>query len=113
MFEERLPTHIWIGAQIRQLSARAVPVAVLRKGEANSGLVIVKMNMLGEGFRVYSQARDMDGVMGWMTALKGAVVTEAEADAYIERSTGRDPDLWVVEIEDRSGENPFDGRVIM
>ena len=111
MFEERLPTHIWIGAQIRQLSAQAVPVAVLRKGEANSGLVIVKLNMLGEGFRVFTQARDMDGTMGWMAVLKGRVVEEAEADEYIDRSVGRDPDLWVVEVEQRSEENPFEGRV--
>lgn len=111
MFEERLPTHIWIGAQIRRLSAEAVPVAVLHKGEANSGLVIVKMNLLGDGFRVFSQARDMDGAMGWMAALKGGTVEETEADAYIERSLKRDPDLWVVEVEDRSGVNPFEGRV--
>ena len=111
MFEERIPTHIWIGAQISNLNLSGTPVMVLKKGEANSGLVVVKLNMLGEGFRVYTQARDMDGVMGWMAVLKGAVVEEAEADAYIERATNRDPDLWVVEVEDRSGENPFDGKV--
>jgi hypothetical protein len=37
---------------------------------------------------------------------------EEEADAYIERAVKRDPDLWVIEIETRSGEHPFEGRVL-
>jgi len=52
------------------------------------------------------------GRLGWLGALDGASVGEAEADAYIARAVTRDPDLWVVEIEDRAGRHPFEGKVL-
>ena len=80
------------------------------KGNRASGTLLLKINQFEDGCRVLSQMRDLDGVMGWITAFDGACVPEPEADAYIGRSIGRDPDLWVVEIEDRTGRNPFEGK---
>jgi hypothetical protein len=39
-------------------------------------------------------------------------VAEAEADAYIARHVARDPDVWVLEIEDRKGQYQLDGKVV-
>ena len=39
-------------------------------------------------------------------------VSEAEADAYIERQVKYDPDVWVLEIEDRRGQYKLDGKVV-
>jgi hypothetical protein len=50
----------------------------------------------------------MDGRLGWIGALDGALVPEADADAFIARQTAMDPDLWVIEIEDREGRSWFD-----
>lgn len=110
MYDDRLPTDLWVMAHVRQCLADGVPIVVARKGEAKGGTLLLKINQLEQGCRVLSQARDLDGNLGWLAAFDGGLVPEAEADAYIERAVSRDPDLWVVEIEDREGRHPFDGK---
>ena len=112
MDDDRLPTDVWVMAQVRRCNAEAVPAMVVRKGEAKGGTLVLKINQLDQGCRVLSQTRDFDGKLAWLAAFKGELVAESEADDYIGRAVGRDPDLWVVEIEHRDGWHPFDGKVL-
>jgi len=110
--DDRLPAELWIKAHIKRCIVDGIPATVVHRGEKNSGILILKLNQLDAGVRVLSQTRDMEGAIAWMPALGGALVAEAEADAYIERAVKRDPDCWVVEIESRDGRHPFEGRVL-
>jgi hypothetical protein len=110
--EHRLRAEVWIMAHVRRCITEGIPVAVVRRGESERGTVILKLNQLEGDVRVLSQARDIDGRLGWLAAFDGAAVKEADADAYIARAVKRDPDLWVVEIEDREGRHPFEGRIL-
>jgi hypothetical protein len=112
MPENRLPTELWVMAHLRQLTAAGVPATVARKGEPTFGTLLLKINLLNGTCRVLSQARDIEGRLGWLAALGGAPVPEPDADAYIARAVERDPDLWVVEVEDRHGRHPFEGRLL-
>ncbi|MEZ5668507.1 MAG: DUF1491 family protein [Alphaproteobacteria bacterium] len=111
MHDDRLPTELWVMAHVRRCNAAGVPAMVVRRGDAGRGTVILKINQLEHGCRILSQTRDLDGTMGWLAALKGALVPEAEADAYVARAVDRDPDLWVIEVEHREGWHPFEGKV--
>ena len=108
MTEARLPTDLWVSAGLRRASDENVPIAVVRRGERQSGTVILKLNQLDRGCRILTQTRDLDGRLTWFPALDGAAIPEAEADAYVERTVARDPDVWVIEIEHREGWHPFD-----
>lgn len=112
MDDDRLPTHLWVMAEVRRCLAENIPVVVARKGERMGGGLLVKLNLLEQGCRVLTQTRDLEGRPAWMPALGGKLVPDAEADEYIARAVKRDPDLWVVEVEDRQGRNPFPGKVL-
>lgn len=108
MTAPRIPTELWIGAGIRRASSEGVPATVVRRGERQSGTVILKVNRLDRGCVVYTQTRDAEGRLTWFPALDGTAVGEGDADAYIVRSVARDPDIWVIEVEHREGWHPFD-----
>src|SRR5205814_6272592 len=97
--EARLKSGIWVKALIRRCDLAAIGVAVVARGDADAGAVLLKLNDRDGGCAVLAQARRPDGSAVWMRATGPAPVAEAEADAYIARQRGRDPDLWVLEIE--------------
>jgi hypothetical protein len=96
-----LPTRLWVQAHIARFAAQGKSAVVVRRGDPHRGVVMVKLHLLGEGFRVFAQRRNMDGALMWEAALGDLPVPESEVDAYIERQTGYDPDLWVIEFEMR------------
>lgn len=110
--EAKLRAKLWVQAQIRTCLAEGVPATVVRKGDADAGAVLIKINRGINGCDVYTQARNGEGVLGWLRATGTAPVSEADADAYIRRQVDRDYDLWVVEIEDPQGRPPAGGPLI-
>jgi hypothetical protein len=113
MDEDRLPTALWVDSHLHQLTLRGISFYIVNKGAHVSGIVILKLCPLDGTCKLLIQQRDLDGKLGWMAALKDERVAESEADAYIRRALDRDPDLWVIEIEDKDMKNPFDGAVIV
>jgi hypothetical protein len=108
----RLSSALWVATHLRQLDQQAVSYYVVQRGADESGTVILKQNALGNGCRVLTQIRDEVGEVAWLAAFHGKWVDEAEADAYIHRARTRDPDCWVIEIEDAQKRNPFEGKII-
>jgi hypothetical protein len=110
--EARLKSGIWVSALIRRCDLAAIPIAVVARGDADAGAVLLKFSDRDGSCRVLSQARQRDGELVWMQATGAVPVGGAEADAYIARQRQRDPDLWVVEIENASPAAVLDGRIV-
>ena len=97
-----LPTDLWIQALIRRAHMSGAYATVLRRGDAKAGAVLVKtVNRRAGEARLYAEAFRGDGERVWMEPLSST--EEAELDAYADRSVRRDPDLWVVEVDDPEG----------
>ena len=109
--DARLPTALWVAAQIRRLNSLNMPAYVIRRGDNDTGTVIVSVFAAG-GYRVFSQSRDIDGNMGWMDVFPGTSVDAEKARDYTQRAAARDPDLWVIEVENSRGDNPFEGKIL-
>lgn len=110
--QPRLKTGIWIKALIRRCDIAAIPIALLARGDADAGAILLKFNGGETDCSVLTQARGQDGELLWMRATGPLPVAETEADAYIDRQRRRDPDIWVAEIEIGSAEAVIDGKIV-
>jgi hypothetical protein len=99
MFSE-LKTSFWTSALLRRASVEGAYAALSRKGDGDAGAVLVKVCTLDGNATVYRPIRNMDGERVWLPKGPDA---ETEIDAVIAKRAKTDPDLWVVEIEDKQG----------
>ena len=110
--EARLKTKLVVQAAVRLCAVRAIPITVARRGDEDAGTILVKLNQRDLGCTVLAQTRGKSGELAWLRATGATPVDEPAADAYIARQVQRDPDVWVVEIEDREGRPVFVGPVL-
>ena len=106
MAEPRLASHIWIAAWRARLEAAGIPVYVRHRGDPTAGSVLVKLATL-DG-RAVLKGRSVDLMTGertWMVLAEGP---EADVEDSLARQRRYDPDLWVVEVEDRQGRDFLD-----
>lgn len=106
--QPRLTAEIWVKAHIRRCAVADIPAFVARHGDDTAGSVLVKVNRLEAGCTVFTPANRGDGERIWLRATGADPVPEAEAEAYIARQLRTDPDIWVLEIEDRAGRHLLD-----
>lgn len=109
---DQLPTALLVEATLKPLNGQGIFYYITNKGNHASGVIMLKLSDMRGQCRLLIQQRDLDGNMGWMHALGGEMVEEQKADDYIRKSISRDPDLWVIEIEDETMTNPFEGKII-
>ena len=102
MFEERLPTKLWVDALVRRAQLDGASAFVLQRGDEERGDVVLKIADLQGGARVYVPRTSMEGTRVFVDLESQSVgPDEASVDAYIQRVRTRDRDLWVIEIEDQ------------
>ncbi|MEJ0043141.1 MAG: DUF1491 family protein [Rhizomicrobium sp.] len=111
MTTPRLKAGFFVRATIRRAEVAGAQAFVVRKGAEEAGAVFLKISFLDGTCTVLDQARRGDGELVWVKPL-GERVEEAKASAWFERQVKFDPDVWIVEIEDRQGRAFVDEPVV-
>lgn len=102
----RLTAGFWVGAYLARLRLMDIPVFLVARGDETAGAVLVKCNTLDGQATAHQRRTDLlTGKSAWMVLAEGL---EADVDASIARQRDFDPDLWVIEVEDRAGRHLLD-----
>lgn len=97
----RLKSAIYVQALIRRCEVAGSAAYLVRRGAEEAGAVFLKLNRLDGTCMVLSPARRGDELV-WTRPL-GESADETRAADYFAKQIRIDPDIWIVEIEDRAG----------
>ena len=110
----RLKSAIWVAAYVRRCHVEGAFAAVRRRGAEEAGAIFIKLNRLDGTAELFGPAPQSafedSGPMdrAFSRCLSGQPVAEADVEARLVREIRFDPDVWIVEVEDRAGRHFLD-----
>ena len=110
----RLKSGIWVSAYVRRCYVKGVAAVIRRRGADEAGAIFIKVNRLDDTADVYGPApqsaidEEHPVDRAFSPAMKAMPVPDGEAEAYLSRQIRFDPDLWIIETEDRAGRHFLD-----
>jgi hypothetical protein len=104
--QARLTADFWVKAYLKRVLLAGIPAFITARGDATAGAVLVKQSPMDGSARAFQRSFDLQsGARVWVILAEGV---EADVDAAITRQRSFDPDLWVIEVEDRAGRHLLD-----
>lgn len=100
----RFKSEIWIMAHIRNAFAQGATACVARRGDPDAGAIFIRVNRLDGTAQLYAPSwAGAQGERRWAARAAGQALPEADVDTMTTQATKIDPDLWIIEIDDRRG----------
>lgn len=108
----RVTSAIWVRAYLRRVAAGQAAAFVVHHGDDTAGAILIKVNRLDGTAALFGPApaglASVNSERSW-TEQRASGTAEGEIDQEIIRQRDFDPDVWVVEVEDRAGRHFLDG----
>jgi hypothetical protein len=110
----RLKSAIWVAAYIRRCAIEGAFAVLRRRGAEEAGAIFIKIDHLdgtGELFgpapqTTFEEAHPVG--RAFTHSLKSQPAALADIEARLAREIRFDPDVWIVEVEDRAGRHFLD-----
>ncbi len=111
----RLRSDIWVSAYLRRCGAEGVGVALRRRGAGEAGAIFIRIDRLDGRSALYGPAPQStavnleQGIERVFTRMHDPEwIDDQEAEKRLARELSFDPDIWIVEVEDRRGSSRLD-----
>ena len=115
----RLKSGIWVAAYLRRCNVEGLFAAVRRRGAEEAGAIFIKVNRLDGTGTLYGPAPqsafdDAQPADRMFSPVVGGAqpAPDADIEARLTKEIRFDPDVWIVEVEDREGRSFIEGVVV-
>ncbi len=103
----RLRSDFWVAAHLRRCAVEGVSAVQRRRGAPEAGAIFVKVDRLDGTADLFAPAPQSafedasPADRAFIQSMAGKPA--ADVEAYLVREIRFDPDVWIVEVEDREG----------
>jgi hypothetical protein len=110
----RLKSALWVAAYLRRCQVEGVFGVVRRRGAEEAGAIFVRICRLDGTSDLFGPAPQSAfdaaeaAARAFTPSFAALPATDAEVEAYLAREVKFDPDVWIVEVDDRAGRNFLD-----
>jgi hypothetical protein len=110
----RLKSGLWVAAYLRRCNVNGAFGVVRRRGAEEAGAVFIRISRIDGTSDLYGPAPQSafddarPSERAFTRCLGAPPAPDADVEAYLAREIRFDPDVWIVEIEDRAGRHFLD-----
>jgi len=106
--EPRIKTGLLVQAGIRLCEGKLITAMLRRRGDADAGALFVKVNRLDGSAALFARITSFSGGTEWQRSSGEDWLPDTDIEKRLESEIKFDPDVWIVEVENPGGENPFE-----
>lgn len=104
----RIKTHMLVSSALRLAEQAHIAVAVLHRGDPDAGAILLEIDRNVHEAMLLGRVTAFDGGYEWVALSGEGFVPPADVSALIARERQRDPDCWVISVQDQKGRNIFE-----
>lgn len=110
----RLRSEIWVHAYLRRIQAAGAAGYVMRRGDPNAGSILICVSSAtGTSLFTPAPGHGFDETdRRWRRRISCGGGEAAKIADHLERETSFDPDIWILEVEDRDGRHFLDEQFV-
>jgi hypothetical protein len=102
--EPRLQSAILVNALLRRAESEGGFAAVVAKGDATAGSVLVILAERGRKMQILERLMQGNGRYSWQRIGDEALANSEETEKFLKRRRKYDPDIWLIELDVPSAE---------
>ena len=99
----KLKSHMIVTAAMRLADQQIIPFYVLKKGDPDSGSLLIEIETDSQHSTLYSRAITFEGIYEYRPISGDAPRPRFEISEMIEREIDRDSDCWVIATTGEKG----------
>jgi hypothetical protein len=96
---DRLPADLEVGSIVRRAEGRGDFAAILSKGDAERGAILLIVNRRGRHIACLERVLSLDGHYRWQAVGPSESASSADVAEFLRKRARFDEDSWAIELD--------------